>query len=149
MKSFCLLGLCLLVLSGCGEGRDPNLPDLVPVSGTITIDDKPATNTTISFIPSGETVGTGSGGATDAEGKYTLRTAHDGVGAPVGQYKVVISKLKRKDGSDFPLDSPEGPMDAGADESLPPKYSDAEQTQLTATVPDGGGTIDFKLESKP
>jgi hypothetical protein len=78
-----------------------------------------------------------------------LRTAHSGDGAPVGSYKVVISKLKRKDGSDFPLDSPEGPMDAGADESLPPIYSDPEKTTLTADVPAGGGTVDFPLKSKP
>jgi hypothetical protein len=115
----------------------------------VTLDDKPLANATLQFVPDGSTIGTGSGGATDAEGKYTLRTAHSGVGAPVGQYRVIISKFKRPDGSDFPLDSPEGPMDAGADESLPPQYSDAVQTKLTATVPDGGGTIDFPLRSKP
>jgi hypothetical protein len=141
--------ICLtLAIAGC-EGRDPSLPDLVPVTGTVTLDDKPLSNASLQFIPSGSTVGTGSGGATDAEGKYTLRTAHDGVGAPVGEYRVLISKYKRPDGSDFPLDSPEGPMDAGADESLPPQYSDPEKSTLTATVPAGGGTIDFPLKSKP
>lgn len=148
MKYFPAL-FCVLLLAGCGTARDPNLPDLVPVTGTITIDGKPATNTTIALIPSGSTIGTGSGGATDAQGKFTVRTAHDGIGAPVGEYTVVISKLKRKDGSDFPLDSPEGPMDAGADESLPPKYSNPEKTELTATVPAGGGTLDFALKTKP
>jgi hypothetical protein len=136
-----------LVLAGCG--RDPNLVDLVPVTGTITIDGNPATNTTIQFIPTGSTASTSSGGATDSSGKYQLRTAHNGTGAPVGDYRVVISKYTRKDGSDFPLDSPEGPMDAGADESLPAKYSDAGQTGLTANVPAGGGTIDFELKTKP
>ncbi len=142
--------LCFLtlLLCGCG-GRDPSLPDLVPVTGTVTIDGKPATNTTLQFIPTGSAASTSSGGATDATGKYQLRTAHNGDGAPVGDYRVVISKLKRKDGSDFPLDSPEGPMDAGADESLPPQYSDPAKTTLTAKVSPGGGTIDFPLKSKP
>lgn len=138
----------LLLLAGCGS-RDPNLPDLVPVTGTITLDDKPASNTTIIFLPTGPSNATGIGGATDAAGKYMLRTAHNGDGAPVGDYKVVISKLTRKDGSDFPLDSPEGPMDAGADESLPPVYSDPAKSTLTAKVPAGGGTLDFPLKSKP
>lgn len=143
----CLPIAVLLLAAGCSQ-RDPNLPDLVPVSGTITIDGKPATNTTLQFIPLGE-VGTGSGGATDAEGRYQLRTAHDGMGAPVGEYKVVISKLVRSDGSDFPIDSPEGPMDAGADESLPPRYSDAEQTELRATVPEGGtDQLNFELTTR-
>jgi hypothetical protein len=140
--------LLLCVAMGC-SGRDPNLPEPVPVSGTITIDGQPATNTTISFIPTGATPGTGSGGATDGSGKYSLRTAHNGEGAPAGEYKVVISKLRNKDGSDFPLDSPVAPIDSDAAESLPPEYSDAEKTTLTATVPAGGGTIDFPLKSKP
>jgi hypothetical protein len=137
----------MLFVVGC-EGRDPSLPALVPVTGTVTIDGQPATNTTVQFIPTGSAAATSSGGATDSSGKYQLRTAHNGEGAPVGEYRVVISKLKRKDGSDFPLDSPEGPMDAGADESLPPQYSDPQKTKLTAKVPSGGGTIDFPLKSK-
>ncbi len=138
-----------IVVAGCSEARDPSLPDLTPVSGMITLDGKPLANTTISFVPTGGTRGTSAGGATTPDGKYTLSSIHNGKGAAEGDFKVIISKLKRKDGSDFPLDSPEGPMDAGADESLPPEYSDPEKTKLTATVPAGGGTIDFPLKSKP
>lgn len=145
---FSLLLALAFAIPAC-TNRDPNLPELAPVSGTITLDGQPLANTTITFVGIGTTNSTGCGGATDSSGKYTLRTAHNGDGAPLGEYKVVISKLKKPDGSDFPLDSPVGPIDAGADESLPPKYSDAEKTELTATVPAGGGTIDFALKSKP
>jgi hypothetical protein len=141
--------LAAVAASGCSSERDPNLPDLVPVSGTITLDGTPLSNTTISFMPAPGTPGTVAAGATTPDGKYTLKSMHSGAGAAVGQYRVIISKLKRPDGSDFPLDSPEGPIDAGADESLPPRYSDPEKTTLTANVPAGGGIIDFPLKSKP
>src|SRR5262245_52431356 len=89
MRSACWPSvLCLtLFLAGC-SGRDPDLPDCVPVTGTVKLDDKPAANATLQFVPIGSTIGTGSGGATDAGGKYQLRTAHSGSGAPVGEYKV-------------------------------------------------------------
>jgi hypothetical protein len=145
---FTLAVLASLGFVGC-QGRDPNLPDLVPVTGRVTLDDKPLAHASVSFVPTGSTQGTGSGAVTDAEGKYELRTAHDGIGAPVGEYKVFISKLVLPDGSDYKLDSGISPMDAGADEALPPRYSDQEQTTLKAAVPEGGGTIDFPLISKP
>ncbi len=53
------------------------------------------------------------------------------------------------DGSDFPLDSDVAPMDSPAKEVLPGIYSDMDQTTLKATVPEGGGTIDFALKSRP
>jgi hypothetical protein len=141
--------LLALALLGCGQSRDPNLPDLVPVSGQVTLDGNPLANASLMFVPTGSTPGTGSGAVTDAKGKYELRTSHDGIGAPVGQYKVIISKLVLSDGSDYKLDSGVSPMDAGADESLPAQYSDPDQTILTANVPEGGGPIDFPLNSKP
>jgi hypothetical protein len=60
-----------LVLIGCG----PAPPQIVPVSGTVTLDGKPLPNAEIRFIPTrpgldGNMVGIG---VTDDDGKYTLR----------------------------------------------------------------------------
>jgi hypothetical protein len=60
-----------LVLVGCS----PAPPQIVPVSGTVTLDGKPLPNAEVRFIPTrdgldGNMVGIG---VTDDDGKYTLR----------------------------------------------------------------------------
>lgn len=138
-----LLGACFTV-GGCG-GPDLNFPDLVPVDGTITQDGQPLAKVRVSFIPTGDTRGQGAMGSTDDQGHYSLATQH-GEGAPVGQYKVVLSKLVMPDGSDYEPQPDEGPMDSPAREVLPPRYSNPEVSELTAAVPEGGTTVDFQVE---
>ncbi|MHB8903343.1 MAG: hypothetical protein ACYC6Y_31660, partial [Thermoguttaceae bacterium] len=47
--------LLLPVLVGCPGGTDANLPDLVPVTGTVTVDGAPVSGVTVTFIPTGTT----------------------------------------------------------------------------------------------
>jgi hypothetical protein len=59
------------LLIGCGKAP----PEIVPVSGTVTLDGKPLANVEVRFIPTvpgldGNMVGSA---VTDDEGKYTLR----------------------------------------------------------------------------
>lgn len=145
----CCVALLSLVFSGCGSGEDANLPALVPVTGTVRLDGQPLRAALVTFVPSAENQGMAASGYTDEQGKYELRTLHRSAGAPVGQYTVTVSKLVLKDGSDFPPDSEVSPMDAGADEKLPPQYSDLARSTLKATVAEGGQPIDFDLKSKP
>jgi hypothetical protein len=142
-----ILGLSLLAV-GCG-GENPNLPALVPVSGTVTLDGKPLGGAMLSFAPVGDTRGNGAEGYTEPDGTFKLSSPPRGEGAAVGQYQVIIRKLVMPDGSDFPRNSDVAPMDSEAKETLSPKYSDAEQTTLTANVPEGGGIINFDLKSRP
>ena len=141
--------LFLPVLAGCGGGTSADLPELVPVSGTVTLDGKPASGVTVTFIPTGATGGGASYGATDASGKYELKSNDGRPGAVTGEFKVACNKWVKADGSDF-VGEPGGPspMEAGATEALPPKFSDEAATTLKATVPAGGGTVDFDLTSK-
>lgn len=60
-----------LVLVGCGKAP----PEIVPVSGRVTLDGQPLPNVEVRFIPTvtgldGNMIGTG---VTDDEGNYTLR----------------------------------------------------------------------------
>ena len=75
MYRLCLPLLLLLVL-GCGSG-----PKLVPVSGTITLDDEPLGNVKIITQPLGNpddtTPGFGSFAVTDAEGHFSLELQSD------------------------------------------------------------------------
>lgn len=143
------MGAVLLSFAvGCGGGRDSSLPDLVPVSGTVTLDDKPLAGAMVTFVPVGATRGRSCYGITGADGRYELMENEKNKGAPVGEFAVLVNKWVMPDGSDFPKDSTQSPMDSGARELLPPQYSLDGASTLKATVPASGGTIDFKLTSK-
>jgi len=151
VKWISLAGLFALgiVTAGCG-GRDPNLPDLVPVAGVVTLDGKPVSAASVWFVPTGSTRGGGSTGYTDEKGQYELKAQHGGSGAPVGQYQVVISKMVMPDGSPYSAESGVAPMDSPARELLPERYCSETDSTLKATVPDGGSSsIDFTLTSEP
>lgn len=138
-----LLGLAV----GCGGGADAKpLPVTVPVSGLVTLDGQPLASATVTFIPQGQTKGTDCKGMTDESGKYVLKQQHGTEGAPPGNYKVVISRLLRGDGTPLPK---EGGGDGGiATETLSRRYSDITKTKLTAVVPEKGGEFKFDLKGK-
>ena len=148
LRTGCLVGafFALGIFSGCG-GRDPNLPPLVPVDGTVTFDGQPLEGAYVQFHPVGDTRGTGAANP-DAEGRYELIAPDRSKGAPVGEYRVVVSKLVMPDGSPYSAADGLAPMDSPAREMVPDRYSDFDQTVLTVTVPDEGGTIDLTLTSK-
>ena len=134
----CLLAACL----GC-ETYDG--PPLYPVSGIVTLDGKPLANAGVMFLPRDSTRGNACLGITDASGKYVLKAERGGgAGCQEGKFAVTISKMK---------DPPPGTgevaaAETGTEETLPAKYWDSAQTILSADVPSGGATIDFKLDSK-
>lgn len=137
-----IAALALVTIAGCGKRA------LGPaVEGTVTLDGQPLANANVQLIPQGETMGQTGFGKTDAAGKFTIRSA-DGnqAGAPPGDYKVVISKHVKPDGTDFVPKPDEDPMLATFKELLPAAYSNPEKTKLKATVPtDGTKELTFKL----
>ena len=147
MRRFSLLVLIVAGLSGCGESApEVKLPPTVPVSGVVKMDGQPLSNATVTFIPQDQKGGPECMGTTDDTGKYTLKQRGGAEGAPVGQHRVLISRMLRGDGSPIPAD---GAGEGGvATETIPPKYSQSDATTLTATVPEGGGEVNFDLESK-
>ena len=136
-----VLAACLV---GCARG--PDGPTLVPVSGTVTLEGKPLSGALVTFIPTGDTRGTDVSGRTDGEGRYRLATPKGREGAPIGTYKVTVSRLLLPDGSEYVPDPAVPPIESPARESLPPHFSDPAQTRLSATVPEGGATIPFALK---
>lgn len=135
----------LLLAAGCGGGGLGDLPELVPVSGTVTLDGKPLGGVTVTFTPVGSTRGDFCSGVTDASGRYELQTQGKHKGAAVGEFKVTCSKLVMPDGSDLPADA--AAADVGGGDLLPPQYSEEPESILKATVPAGGGEINFELKS--
>ena len=136
-----LLAALGLAASGCGRGSGPKV---VPVSGTVTIDGKPAANIAVVFQPiatgKGE-AGMGSTGVTDAQGRFTLTlTGSDKrPGAVVGKHRVTFSgqAAQRAETDDT--------VKLGPPDPVPPKYR---EKPLEFEVPAGGtDKADFKLES--
>jgi hypothetical protein len=141
------LALVSLAIAGCG-GSKADLPPVVPVSGTVTLDGKPLANAGIVFIPVGQTRGGTCSGATDDNGRYELTDRDGRKGTTVGEFKVTCNKWVMPDGKDFPRDSKVSPLESNARELLPPRYSNEAQTQLKATIPEGGKTVDFELKTR-
>ena len=136
-----------LVALACGCSKSD--PSLVPVTGTVTLNDQPLASATVTFIPKDGTPGFGGVGKTDAAGRYTLKGSRDdAAGIPPGEYRVVVGKRLMPDGSEVPANDNTPPMNSPARESLPEAYSSMAASTLSATVPPGAGPIDFALRDK-
>ena len=84
----------------------PHLPELVPVSGTVTLDGKPLSGATVTFLPVGATRGRSCYGVTGADGRYELMETDKNKGAPEGEFEVLCNKWVMPDGSDLPTRQP-------------------------------------------
>jgi hypothetical protein len=130
MRSVILLAGCLLlalVPMGCGG----NGPKKAPVSGRITMGNRPLADATVTFVAGDTTPGKApleASGKTDEQGAYSLKGHQDNsAGLPPGTYKVHISLFDR--GTD--TRPPRGQL-------IPPAYS--RNSRLTFTVTEEGST---------
>ncbi|MBM3992859.1 MAG: carboxypeptidase regulatory-like domain-containing protein [Planctomycetes bacterium] len=133
----------LLVLLGCDSG-----PPLHTVSGTVILKGKAIEGAVVRFMPEGATEGFGGQGVTDATGKYEVIAGNmnQRKGLPAGKYKVVITCLRRPDGSAPDPNVP--PIESDAKEHIPEPYSNRRDTPLTATIGSEPATVDFTLPLK-
>jgi hypothetical protein len=135
-------GLALIalfvLLAGCGGGPKP-----VPVSGLVTLDNKPLANATLQFVPVSGSSDTAyqvsSVGTTGEDGRYTLVLNSDAnsKGAVAGKYKVIIT-----------VGAPTGTETKHTfHKQLPEKYN--RKTELECDVPPAGrDDANFSLSSK-
>jgi hypothetical protein len=162
-----LVSLTLAAGEGCQQS---NLPHVVPVTGTVRYQGQPLEGATLVFsiqhgkLASGELAY----GTTDAQGRFTLSTHVAGkttlAGACLGEHRVTISKFippnglseeayRQKQQEYDQLTASQGFLGAQAAavppkvESLPPQYSDSQQTTLSASVqPKGKNDFTFDLK---
>lgn len=161
MKRWQSLGIVIvgisLVLAGCGEKG----PDLIPVSGTVTLDSKPVEGATVVFNPQGSSLA--AEGKTDAQGKFTLKTQGK-PGAVVGEHLVTVARLTGGEKKDAAMSEDEAKkatmqmmdpekmkkmQEEGVKSDLPEKYTDPKKSGLTAKVEAGKPntfTFDMKTE---
>jgi hypothetical protein len=131
MRALWLVGLLVVPALGCGPEK------FAPVSGVVTMDGKPLSGATVSFLP--ETVKGStempvtSSGKTNDKGEYTLRTATGQDGALVGKHKVTIN-LQAPEIVEGDQRRPRGGPRLA--DKVPPRYNT--NSQLTCDVPEGG-----------
>lgn len=124
MKSCFYIVLSLVLFTvGCG-------PNLSPVTGTVTLDDKPVENAIVSFVP--VEGGTSASGTTDANGKYTL-VCVEGVGVAPGTYRVSIAEVP-------PV------QNSGAEESS--EAAASSNSSAYESMASGGGAAQYKAAEK-
>ena len=80
--------LLLSSVIGCGGGIRT-----YATSGTVTLDGQPLTGAMVTFQPTGSEQTLIGSGRTDEDGKYTLACGRDQQGTPIGEYKVIITKI--------------------------------------------------------
>jgi hypothetical protein len=136
--------LALLVLVAAGCKKEPY--DTAPVSGRITINDKPYAKIAIMFQPvatdGSNTPGPGSYGITDDDGRFTLKLVDkDTKGAVVGKHRVWITNYSETDDvyDDTPKKRPPPAI------RVPGRYSFMEGKMEFIVPPSGTDSADFKL----
>ena len=95
-----LSALCFLVsfplMTGCGGVKKPEgFPDVIPHTLVVNNNGVPEADVSISLLPEGVSGSWAVGGVTNSEGKGRLATSQGSYmqfGAPVGKYKVVLTK---------------------------------------------------------
>jgi hypothetical protein len=125
-----------LALTGC----EKSTVKLHPVRGQVFFKDQPAEGAKVVFLPAGDENaqfrGARPAATVSADGSFEMRTEPYGVGAPAGEYAVLISWLPPRD---------ENP-NANPKNKLPNKYGAPGKPLLKATVKEGENTLEpFKL----
>jgi hypothetical protein len=130
MKPYLITGplFLTLVLAGC---RAEPAVRLVPVSGRVTLGQRPLRLVTIQLVPDASkgTHAPAGVGQTDEDGSFQITTPPHGAGAVPGHYKVTVTSYTGKD--------------------VPPAYADPAKTPLWVEIPPGGlENWDLKLNNR-
>jgi len=125
-----------LSLAGCEKSP----VKLYPVHGQVFFKDQPAEGAKVVFLPAGEENaqfrGARPAGVVSADGSFEMQTDPYGVGAPAGEYVVLITWFPPRD---------ENP-NANPKNKLPNKYSDQAKPLLKVTVKEDENKLEpFKL----
>ncbi len=135
---FVIALMSLTAIVGCGGG---NAYEVAPVSGRVTLNDKPLAGATVTFEPAGTAaeLGPSSFGKTDSDGRYVLETVTNSEpGATVGNHVVRITADSEQKDSDAPDPS-------AAVGQIPLKYNLESELKFEVT-PSGTTKADFDLK---
>ena len=135
MRQCFVVFFSLIVLSGCGSGD--NFSVAKNVSGIVTLNGKPLSKASVTFVPSATkdrmNPGPTAQGITDGEGRFKLNVDPTTSGSVVGNCRIYITTLISEPGAQ---DRDAGGPISNVQDKLPPKYN--MKTELTFDVPPGG-----------
>ena len=132
-----LSAVLLMALVGCGTGE--SIPEVVMVSGKLTMDGEPLENIKVTFMPEAtedKRDVRSSWGTTDATGKFTLTYGAPGQtieGAAAGQHKVVLYDMVPNDSRDVDA-TPDDIENESTESRIHSVYTNASTTRLEAKV---------------
>lgn len=111
-----VLGSTMLLFAGCSNSETPYVPELVPVTGTLTYKGQPVTDAIVAFHPADAIdFAEAAFAETDSQGRFSLMMQDFGPGAIPGDHVVTVLR-------------PTG--------GIPEKYKTKQSTPLRATVED-------------
>lgn len=117
-KTLLILAACLVFCIGCGKGKPEGMPDLYPVSITITKGATPVADANVFLVPASSSGSWSVNGITDANGVATIKTSQGDwkqPGAPEGEFNIYITKLAK-------IEEPEKPADMETNEAAKSEY---------------------------
>jgi len=145
--SWCVV-LSLVVLFGCGGKKKPDgLPALYPCEIKVLQEGAPLAGATVSLVSVDGSIKWVVGGGTDDSGLAKIYTHGDFSGAPVGQYKVIITKTIIENApSQEQLNNPNfaGPMGTDYD-CVDLQYKSQKSTPLSMEITSGKNSKEFDV----
>ena len=151
-----LLGVCFILLTGCGPAKNPRAIHLVLGKGLITVDGKPLVGATITFIPTEDNqFATQSVALSDIKGNFSATTFNSGDGIHPGNYLVTVDcvetishvsdeEIARAEASGVPIS-----IKTTIRSLIPTRYNSSETSGLTIEIPPKGNQkISIILESE-
>ena len=153
----CLLcaGLAVFLgLAGCEPESRRDGPEMVKVTGTLTLDGEPVDGGHIRFSPEGN--GPAAFAETDSRGRYQLRTYDPGDGAIPGNYRISVTKEVTEGVVEFESQQEReeylkknGRPNRKVTNALPKKFANPDTSGLTAEISLAGSKrVDLELTSK-
>lgn len=140
---FSLLLICQVFCVGCaGEFG----PELVPVTGTITLDGQPVQQAVIRFLPDNSkgTKGPIALGVVESSGRYSLTSPGGRDGVIEGHHLVTIICEEQAE-----REVSEGVFETVGDKChVPAHYASEKTSELTAEVTTDSNEVNFDLRSK-
>ncbi|WP_166827788.1 hypothetical protein [Thalassoroseus pseudoceratinae] len=119
-----------LLLSGCSSKPSYQEADVYPVSGSVSVNGKPAAGVIVVFHPqtdTGMTKGNKPYTTTGEDGTFQVTTYVTGDGAPAGEYIVTLI---------WPV-NPRGP----SPDRLKGRYAKPEQSEIKVTIQEGENNL--------
>lgn len=127
--------------TGLGCGLSATEPELVPVHGSVRVDERPASGGSVTFHPVDQKSGVLPVGSIQADGTYQVYL-HGNSGAPEGNYRVTVFMHEKPSGKAGHAGLPKSIIDR--------RYNSPQTTPLSIEVRSdaGPGHYDLKIDTR-